>query len=91
MTANVPVFTIPAPLLVDTSRALCAGHPDPDLWFPGDKDRDSRKLAIAICHECPIRTECAEQAIAAREQHGIFGGIGQKERERIIRKARRAA
>jgi hypothetical protein len=35
-------------------QALCAGHPNPALWF-ADNARDMR-AAVVICRSCPVGT-----------------------------------
>ncbi len=59
---------------------LCA-QTDPDLWFP-DKGGTSRE-AKRICAACEVQTECLEYALEHNEQHGIWGGVGERERRRI--------
>ncbi len=62
---------------------------DPELFFSND-DAD-RETALAMCAECPVRTECLEQALATRESYGIWGGTDEQERKRLLRRRRRAA
>lgn len=71
---------------------LCTGHPNPDLWFPeqpqGRPSDASRKrlaeqvmLAIAICHECPVRQKCLDEGMRPENiEHGIWGGMMAGER-----------
>ena len=66
---------------------LCTGHPNPDLWFPeqpqGRPSNAKRKqlaeqvmLALAICHECPIRQQCLDEGMRPENiEHGIWGGL----------------
>ena len=76
-----------------TARAACRNHPI-GLWFPprGD-DRFDRTVqaaqaeAIAICHTCPVITECREHGIR-HEDYGVWGGLTAPQRARI-RKQRR--
>ena len=51
---------------------------NPDLWF-SEKQSD-RKTALAVCNSCPLRKECLEQAIANKEEFGIWGGTTEAER-----------
>lgn len=69
-------------------HALCATHEYPELWHPftsGDTCPEGR----AICMTCPVQLACLEYAIAGDET-GIWGGIGESEREAIKRNRRKA-
>lgn len=67
-------------------RALgsCATS-DPDLWFAvGALEHKQAKL---ICRTCPVRKECLAYAMDAPVDHGIWGGLTERERRRYRRKA----
>lgn len=69
-------------------QGLCKGV-DPEIFYPvSDEDGDEAK---AICADCPVRIQCLEYALIARERDGIWGGCTERERRRIIRQRRRAA
>lgn len=57
---------------------------DPEIWF-GDLEEgyDYSRMAKELCKLCPARKPCAEYAIVAKEQHGIWGGTSPKSRQRI--------
>lgn len=67
---------------------------DPDVFFP-DRPSDPGAAAKAICRGCPVRTQCLEFALAARLDHGVWGGLTETERRSLRRsrqrKARRAS
>jgi WhiB family transcriptional regulator, redox-sensing transcriptional regulator len=71
-------------------RAACRGE-DSSLFFapthPETKDeREGReRRAKTICAGCPVRVECLEYALRIREPHGIWGGLNQFERRRVLR------
>ena len=71
-------------------RALCRGA-DANLFFPPQNpelkdERLAREAqAKAICSECPVRRQCLEFALATREPHGIWGGLNELERRRLVR------
>jgi WhiB family transcriptional regulator, redox-sensing transcriptional regulator len=71
-------------------RAACRGE-ESGLFFapnyPESKDeREAReRQAKAICAVCPVRMECLEYAVRIREPHGIWGGLNELERRRLIR------
>jgi WhiB family redox-sensing transcriptional regulator len=75
-------------------HAACRGL-DPSLFFP-DEDADGADDgrtadAIRICGGCGVRERCLEAALARREPAGVWGGVTDQERRRIIRRRRRAA
>jgi len=45
-------------------------------------ERESR--AKAICGECRVIDECRDYALEIREQHGIWGGLNELERRKIL-------
>jgi WhiB family redox-sensing transcriptional regulator len=48
---------------------------------------DDAELAYAksICKGCPVKRECLEYALVNRERDGVWGGLGERERRRLIR------
>lgn len=40
--------------------------------------------AKAICVQCPVRAICLEEALAAQEDWGIWGGYTRPERQRAL-------
>lgn len=65
-------------------RALCA-QTDPEAFFPekGGSTREAKK----ICVGCEVRSECLEYALANDERFGIWGGLSERERRRVKRRA----
>jgi WhiB family redox-sensing transcriptional regulator len=65
-------------------RALCA-QTDPEAFFPekGGSTREAKK----ICAGCEVRAECLEYALAHDERFGIWGGLSERERRRLRRRA----
>ena len=66
------------------ARSECRGE-DPAIFFPGTDDDPSRGLAI--CARCPVRQECLDYAIEARERYGIWGGTTERQRRRMVRRS----
>ena len=64
--------------------ALCA-QTDPEAFFPekGGSTRDAKK----ICSQCEVRSECLEYALNNDERFGIWGGLSERERRRLRRRA----
>ena len=69
-------------------RAACRGV-DPDVFFPVS-DADSEE-AKAVCVSCSVRQACLEYSLAAREREGVWGGLTERERRRIVRQHRKSA
>jgi WhiB family transcriptional regulator, redox-sensing transcriptional regulator len=73
-----------APRANDSSwqdRALCP-QTDPEAFFP--EKGGSTKEGKRVCHDCPVRHECLFTALAANERFGIWGGLSERERRRLL-------
>ena len=75
----------PAPWTAD---AACSGA-EPSVFFV-DHGRSGEE-AKAICHGCPVRSECLDYALENRERFGIWGGMTEKQRRAEARRRREAA
>ncbi|WAB84015.1 WhiB family transcriptional regulator [Microcella daejeonensis] len=66
------------------SDALCA-QTDPEAFFPekGGSTRDAK----TICTTCEVRGECLEYALQNDERFGIWGGLSERERRKLRRRA----
>jgi WhiB family redox-sensing transcriptional regulator len=70
-------------------KAACRG-PESALFFPPSwserrDERDDREArAKAICAQCGVRQECLDFALRVREPHGIWGGLTESERRRLL-------
>jgi len=64
--------------------ALCA-QTDPEAFFPekGGSTRDAKR----ICTSCDVRGECLEYALQNDERFGIWGGLSERERRKLKRRA----
>ncbi|MCW1249874.1 WhiB family transcriptional regulator [Acaricomes phytoseiuli] len=64
--------------------ALCA-QTDPEAFFPekGGSTRDAKK----VCSTCTVRAECLEYALSNDERFGIWGGLSERERRRLRKRA----
>ena len=65
-------------------RALCA-QTDPEAFFPekGGSTREAKR----VCATCEVREECLEYALANDERFGIWGGMSERERRKLKRRA----
>lgn len=65
-------------------QPLCA-ETDPDLFFTEKKGGTYSKTAIALCHKCAHRIDCAEFAINHYDLDGLWGGLTPTQRLHIRR------
>ena len=65
-------------------RALCA-QTDPEAFFPekGGSTREAKK----VCLTCDVRDECLEYALMNDERFGIWGGLSERERRKLKKRA----
>jgi len=64
--------------------SLCA-QTDPEAFFPekGGSTRDAKK----ICSTCEVRSQCLEYALENDERFGIWGGLSERERRKLRKRA----
>ncbi|MDN5791377.1 MAG: WhiB family transcriptional regulator [Micrococcales bacterium] len=84
ITSDTPDTAVALGGLSWQDHSLCA-QTDPEAFFPekGGSTRDAKK----VCVECPVRQECLEYALANDERFGIWGGLSERERRRLKRRA----
>jgi hypothetical protein len=70
-------------------QASCTTH-DSEMWFATPKDGALEvAAALAICHQCPVRAACLEDAMATEaanpssQRHGVAGGLTAGHRTRL--------
>jgi len=65
-------------------QALCA-QTDPEAFFPekGGSTREAKR----VCLSCEVRVECLEYALEQDERFGIWGGLSERERRRLKKRA----
>ena len=65
-------------------RALCA-QTDPEAFHPekGGSTREAKK----VCQSCEVREECLHWALDTKERYGIWGGLSERERRKLLKKA----
>lgn len=64
--------------------ALCS-QTDPEAFFPekGGSTRDAKR----ICGSCEVRSECLDYALQNDERFGIWGGLSERERRKLRKRA----
>lgn len=71
--------------LFEQNPPACRGA-DECVFFP--ERGASTKEAKGMCAICPIKADCLEYALVAKEKFGIWGGTSERERRRLRRKRR---
>lgn len=61
----------------------------PEVFFHPEGERGNQRRsrddrAKAVCDSCPVLRRCREHALASREPYGVWGGMTEDERIRII-------
>ncbi|MER6396091.1 WhiB family transcriptional regulator [Kitasatospora sp. NPDC001603] len=54
-------------------KAECAEIPNPDIFFAPPRVAGHRQ-ALALCRQCPVRSECLQDAVECGVRDGIRGG-----------------
>lgn len=63
------------------SRALCRDT-DPDHLFVRGA---AQRKAATICRHCPVRRECAADALDNRVEFGVWGGMTERQRRALLK------
>lgn len=63
------------------SRAACLGG-DGDVFF-GHGAIEERRAKL-LCRGCPVRWECLAYALRNRVDHGVWGGLTDRERRKLL-------
>lgn len=76
--------------------AACRHTMDDGVWHPEKQNRQSTRTAKRICNGpnpgknpeqgCPVREECLAYALANGEQGGVWGGMDDHERRKLLEK-----
>ncbi|MPV48961.1 MULTISPECIES: WhiB family transcriptional regulator [unclassified Pseudactinotalea] len=66
-----------------TARAACASQEPDELFVQGSAQRQARE----VCFACPVRLECLVDALDNRIQYGVWGGMTERERRALLRRA----
>ncbi len=71
----------------------CYGNAETEIFYPDTSDeKDPRVIkAKAACGSCAVSATCLEYSLTHREKYGIWGGLTERERRRILRQRRKSA
>jgi WhiB family redox-sensing transcriptional regulator len=85
------VTRLPGPIadVWDWQRmGLCRGRDSAQFFHPDGERGASRGRREAsaknVCRACPVRAQCAAQALSTREPYGVWGGFTEAERLRLL-------
>jgi WhiB family transcriptional regulator, redox-sensing transcriptional regulator len=88
-----PPMAVPAMAGEPTWRADARCRHDSAVHFfaPGhlerrDDKRRREEAARALCAACPVQVDCLDYALVVQEPHGIWGGLNELERRRLLRR-----
>ena len=71
--------------------ALCRGDDAVHFFAPNRLERKEEKdlreaRARNLCARCPVRDLCLDYALTVGEPHGIWGGLNELQRRRLLRR-----
>ena len=69
-------------------QARCRGL-DSSVFFAPEGERgraryERDRRAKEVCRECPVLAQCRSHALAIGETFGVWGGLSEVERERML-------
>lgn len=76
-----PVLSIEHPPWMD--GALCTQF-DPESFYP--EKGGSTQIAKAVCASCDVQEQCLKFACDRDERFGVWGGLSERERRRLLAK-----
>ena len=72
----------PSPPDIWQDQAACYGI-DPDTFCPTSEEEAGP--ALAFCSACDIRETCLAWALKNGERYGVWGGLTEQQRRRVVR------
>ncbi|WP_225826385.1 WhiB family transcriptional regulator [Streptomyces naphthomycinicus] len=64
------------------TRAKCRTADPEELFVEGA----AQNRAKVLCNGCPVRTECLAHALDNHIEHGIWGGMTERDRRSLLRR-----
>jgi WhiB family transcriptional regulator, redox-sensing transcriptional regulator len=86
----VDEFSAPDPTSADTAwmpHGLCR-ELDPAVFFPSTGTGVVQ--AQRICRRCPVAGDCLEYALTFGIEHGVWGGVSERGRRKLVSQRRKA-
>ncbi|MEU9102437.1 WhiB family transcriptional regulator [Streptomyces sp. NPDC048361] len=69
-------------LLGWSDQAVCKETDADAMFAEGARQQD----AVAMCNNCPVRTQCLAHALDQRVEFGVWGGMTERERRALLRR-----
>lgn len=69
---------------VDWAEAARCRGVDPELFFV--RGLSDAKPALKICARCPVKEDCLSYALANDIDHGVWGGLTERQRRAVARR-----
>lgn len=63
------------------AKGACKNH-DSAIFFP--ENESGARRAKSICQLCEVKDRCREVALDRRERVGVWGGLTERERRKIL-------
>ncbi|MGY0021450.1 WhiB family transcriptional regulator [Streptomyces sp. cg35] len=63
-------------------RAACQQEDGEELFAEGAAQSAGKR----VCAACPVKTECLAHALDRRIDHGVWGGMTERERRALLRR-----
>lgn len=74
-------------------KGSCRGMNSAFFFHPENERGSSRRRreerAKAVCRGCPVLQDCRDHALSVEEPYGVWGGLGEGERQHLIASHRR--
>jgi WhiB family redox-sensing transcriptional regulator len=80
---------VPVPRSDWYDDAPCVEHTA--VFYPGSGKQPVPPPWDRFCADCPVWSECLATALLTREQFGVWGGLQERERDRLSRRLTRGA
>jgi WhiB family redox-sensing transcriptional regulator len=73
------------------AQAICVDVEDPEMFFPITRDKNTVQWreAKAVCGNCPVTTECLEDALAQGSVYGVRAGLDEDQLQELHRSRNR--
>ena len=67
-------------------RGLCR-QVNPEMFYPGKGEAAMAREAKKVCLACDVRDICLETSLENSERFGVWGGLSERERRKVLRRA----
>jgi WhiB family redox-sensing transcriptional regulator len=85
--ANDPSITnLVTPKMPWVEDARCRTQGDPAWFYPDRSASEFSRQAKQVCAHCPVIEQCLRWALENREEHGVWGGLSERERRALMRR-----